>query len=455
VVVPACGGAPPAPGIEVTLVGSDGVVVATDVNAAVTIASVDSCAAVSCAWTYPVSSNQSPGSGSSSTATRFVLAGASNQQWTLYLRLPGLPAGLVAPGGAFDLVVRAGIDGGPYESVYQTTVLAHGSRLVAFASNLMALSGNPPLPQLAPYGIAIGDGGIVCQPDQFTCAERPHAVRATVGTETTAAVPGQTIQVGGLSFTNARAVDQMLNISGCHQKPASLLGGFVAGGGPGPSLPACVSGDGASDVVAFGIVGSDGKPIEADASGAVTVASVDSCSAGTCPSIDLGVSLDQATRIGLTAGDGRSWTAYLRDTAMPSDYIKVGDPFDLTIAAAAETTFYRTFDQTMVLARDGKVIVFAASLQRFFGLSVPNLRAFDMAVLDEGAYCQSFVSFGCLPRPHAARVSMATDASIVLYPGQTKAIGGLSITNGNFTENVDTGSCDAKSRTAIAGFKVP
>ena len=47
---------------------------------------------------------------------------------------------------------------------------------------------------------------------------------------------------------------------------------------------------------------------------------------------------------------------------------------------------------------------------------------------------------------------MATDASILLYPGQTKAIGGLSITNGSFA---DYGACaDAKSLTAIAGFRI-
>ena len=74
---------------------------------------------------------------------------------------------------------------------------------------------------------------------------------------------------------------------------------------------------------------------------------------------------------------------------------------------------------------------------------------------DAGAVCQGTAFVGCLPRPHAVRVSIATDASVVIGVGATAPIGGLSITDGDFTELADTGSCDAKSRTLLAGFRLP
>jgi hypothetical protein len=237
--------------------------------------------------------------------------------------------------------------------------------------------------------------------------------------------------------------------------------GGTGGGGSGGTggLPACTTDSAATGVVSVAIVGSDGKAIETAISAAVTVTSVDSCTTVSCAS-SLPSSLlptdPMTSRIGLTASAGGSWTLYLRNSAMPSDYIKVGDTFDLTVDAALNQTLYGTVDQTVVLARNGDLLVFAASLQRFYRLALPDLRAFDTAVLDEGAFCQSPSFFGCIPRPHTtARVSMATDASILLRPGETGRIGDLSFTNGEFTELADTGNCDSKSRTQIAAFKLP
>ena len=56
--------------------------------------------------------------------------------------------------------------------------------------------------------------------------------------------------------------------------------------------------------------------------------------------------------------------------------------------------------------------------------------------------------FGCIPRRHAARVAMGSDASIVLAEGQTGRIGDLSVTNGTFIEMADYANCDSKSYDA-------
>jgi hypothetical protein len=238
---------------------------------------------------------------------------------------------------------------------------------------------------------------------------------------------------------------------------AGAPGTGTAGTGGSGGLPLCnLSGQG--DVVEFAIVGSDGNAVSAPASAAVTVAAVETCAVGACssPTNTATRISDSAQRIFLTAVGPQAWTLYLRDSAMPLDFLKVGDTFDMTVDAGVDSTFYQSVNQTMVLARNGQVIVFAAGLDRFGQPPLPDLQRFGFAFTDAGAYCQnSPSSIGCVDRPHTARVAAGTDAFILVGGGQTQAIGGLSITVGWFSEEFDPGSCDAKSSTVMAGFRLP
>ena len=202
-------------------------------------------------------------------------------------------------------------------------------------------------------------------------------------------------------------------------------GGAVGGtGGTGGTPPAC-GGGGGPDVVELMVIGADGMPVAARVTATVTVTAIESCADVTCSS----PTTTAASRIALAGAASQQWTLYLRNTAMPSDVIKVGDTFDLTIDASEDQTLYRSVDQTVVLSRYGHVIVFAATLSRFGGPPLPNLLPFQIAVSDEGATCES-ASLGCRQRPHALRVSVATYASVAITGGRTGRIGPFSITNG-------------------------
>jgi hypothetical protein len=158
------------------------------------------------------------------------------------------------------------------------------------------------------------------------------------------------------------------------------------------------------------------------------------------------------------AADAREWTLYLLIPAMPADFIKVGDAFDMHIDAKRQggVTANPTTDQTLVLARAGKAIVFATDMQVMSGgPPLPDLLPFGIAVSDAGTTCET-TSGSCDGRSHALRVSVATDASIVLAAGQTGAIGGLSITNAGLNEFLhNRPNCDRKSSTRFAGFRLP
>jgi hypothetical protein len=108
----------------------------------------------------------------------------------------------------------------------------------------------------------------------------------------------------------------------------------------------------------------------------------------------------------------------------------------------------------VVLARGGNLIVFAASLSHFYQLAVPQLDAFAVQISDAGAFCLDGISLGCIYRPHYARVAAGGDG-VTVAAGQATTVGWLSVTMGSFTELADTGNCDSKSGTVMAGFRSP
>ena len=237
-------------------------------------------------------------------------------------------------------------------------------------------------------------------------------------------------------------------LSACGGGSLGMIGaagtGEGATGGTG-GLPAC--GERPTTTATVAILESNGTLVAAPVTEAVSVATIETCPSDTCTAPPGSYQI-------FLAGVAAERELILTNTAMPSDVIKVGDELDLTIEAAVDQTLYRTVDQTIVLSRDGDAILFAAKLQRFGSPPLPNLLPFGIAVSDAGPNCES-VSTACGQRSHALRVSVVTDAALVLGAGQTGTIGGVSITNGGLNEFVDAGGCDTKSTTLFAGFRLP
>jgi len=231
-------------------------------------------------------------------------------------------------------------------------------------------------------------------------------------------------------------------------------GGGMAGGWQGPLPPVCSSSTVPKDTVQLNLIGPNGMPVEAPVNAAVTVVSVESCAATACPSS--GWPSPQlttaASKIVLADASQQQWTLYLRNASMPSNIIEVGGAFDLVVDASVNSTFYRTIDQTVVLARGGNLIVFAANLQTFYSLPLPKLGAFGIGITDVGKLCGTGGFGPCYPEPHAARISVDGD-SAVLAGAQTQTIGWLSFSIGLFTVQASQGGCDGKSPTVMAGFR--
>ena len=129
----------------------------------------------------------------------------------------------------------------------------------------------------------------------------------------------------------------------------------------------------------------------------------------------------------------------------------VGETYDLTVDASVDSSFYRTVNQTIVLARAGSVLVFGAHLEKFVAPPVPQFAsATEITIADEGAICEA-PALGCGVRLHAARVTIG-GSSAVISPGQSKIVGAFFVA-AFFLEMVDTGFCDSKSGTRVAGFR--
>jgi hypothetical protein len=139
---------------------------------------------------------------------------------------------------------------------------------------------------------------------------------------------------------------------------------------------------------------------------------------------------------------------------MPPDLIRVGDAFDLKVDASVDATFHPTVSQTVALSLAGKLIVFASNSSLFYRVGLPDLTAFGVAIEDGGAFCGSAATTGCIPEAHALIV-MVDGSRATVMPNHATTIGWLSFTAGNTTALVDTGFCDAKSGTGMAGFRSP
>jgi len=125
-------------------------------------------------------------------------------QWTLYLRITGMPADLIKVGDTFGLTVDALIERAQWGTSRQTVALTKGSDVVVFAATDHQILGYL-IPNLAPFQIDVSDGGAVCQDPSRgfgDCPYRSHAAVVTAGGETATVLDGHTARIGWLSFTN-------------------------------------------------------------------------------------------------------------------------------------------------------------------------------------------------------------------------------------------------------------
>jgi hypothetical protein len=174
--------------VSVIIAGSDGQAISSDVTAAVTVSTMDTCTTATCPSGIPGAAW-----GLDRMATRIVLTAADGSSWTVYLRYTAMPANLLQVGDAFDMTIKTSLEPFVVALLNQTIILAHGSDLVLFASNLssgVALRE----PDLQAFGITVADAG--------ACYGLEHAALVTVGTDS-ARVERGTTQIGWLTFTDA------------------------------------------------------------------------------------------------------------------------------------------------------------------------------------------------------------------------------------------------------------
>jgi len=231
----------------------------------------------------------------------------------------------------------------------------------------------------------------------------------------------------------------------------------VTGAGGSGGLPACASQDDWYDNFEFIVAGRNEYVLTSPMNAHVTVTAVDDCATTACEWLlpyDTGAAAtDQSTTASrITVSDGvDQWMVFLRLPGMPADVVRIGDTFDMTLDAWLEQTAGDAFNQSLVLARDGTLFVFASAMEAFGDLLLPHLDSFGVDLADAGALCQ--LTIGCQDRPHAIQVTTLSAAGAIAA-GQTTTIGDFSITNGRTIEFGET-DCDWKNRSQVGGFRLP
>ncbi len=199
--------------IEACVLAEDGAPLKMSVSASVTVVSVDDVAGGNCRRVDYATSG-------GSTRHLVLQAATGGQRWTVYMRVPNLPASIISANDALDLVVTASTGGflSPGEA-QQTIALVRSGQLLAFG-----VADGSALPQLGSFGIQVSDGGEVCKVER--CANVPRRTQVTVGNMAATLDQGETRQVGDVSFT-VEEHSRWFSNGGCDGNNRIQMGGYV------------------------------------------------------------------------------------------------------------------------------------------------------------------------------------------------------------------------------------
>jgi hypothetical protein len=200
---------------------------------------------------------------------------------------------------------------------------------------------------------------------------------------------------------------------------------------------------------AVAVTTSNGAKVQTSVSSAVTVAMVSSCQGSACADLQA----DLVHRYELTgAKPEQQWSVSVVLPETPADLIAVGDQLDLTIDVSRAP--YIRDDFTLVLSREGKLVVFASNLNHTGMPPSLNLDAYGISVSGAGTTCQNrpIPAVPCTLRGHDAMATVGSHMA-VFSPGDTIELEGVSLLLGACDE-LSGGSCDTPSRTVVSGFRV-
>jgi hypothetical protein len=209
---PLCSTAEVANVIEACIVADSGAPLTMSVSADVTVTSITDVAGGNC--------QRVDRSSTGDMTKRLVLQPASGPSWTVFLRVPNLPATLISANDTLELSVTASTGGflTPGEAE-QTIALARDGQLIAFG-----VAGGSNLPILDSFGIEVSDAGAVCRVER--CANVAHGTRIAVGSAQATIDQGRTAEVGNLSFT-VEEHSRWYSNGGCDGYDRTRMGGYL------------------------------------------------------------------------------------------------------------------------------------------------------------------------------------------------------------------------------------
>jgi hypothetical protein len=169
----------------------DGRITEGTVDGLVTVASISPCTVATC------------GDRALAPASLLVLSDGAQKQWTVVLGNTAMPPDVIYAGEEFTVAINAFADDTSAPRLLsQTFMLLRDGNLVVFAASLGQYPGVP-VPRLDPFGIVMADYGAICEGAVSAgCVTRPHSIRLTIGPEGATVGIGQTLRMGGFSFTN-------------------------------------------------------------------------------------------------------------------------------------------------------------------------------------------------------------------------------------------------------------
>lgn len=194
----------------------------------------------------------------------------------------------------------------------------------------------------------------------------------------------------------------------------------------------------------------DGKIVDAPLEVPVKVLAIDNAADGACEgSFDLDLA-GPALRYRLASEAGQEWDLIAQIPGLPSEQFAVGEQVDLWVAASYDITLFPSLQQTVVLARNERPLLFLARTETFSG-SLPSLFRFGIELELGAQQCVQYKTLCSRVRVHDLNVRFAGH-DVSVRCGSTAQVGELSFTVGDNRKPVSDGTCDSKAIVHVGGF---
>jgi hypothetical protein len=303
---------------------------------------------------------------------------------------------------------------------------------------------------------------VSCRADKPVAGSNPSGRHDAATTDAATTDAGTTI--------DSTLADAGIDVTGDEARPVAVDAGTDGGANPtdAATVPACDPSNGIPIEATGYVRDGDGNLISTSVDTPVIVISFNEAQI-TPPLASAGIAGRRVVVESVVEPVTR-WALELLIPGLPANQLTRGDILRMVVTANPAGAFApHTISQTLVLTRDGAIVLFTSNMWDGAtsipaAAEVPSTLTFDLLpdlgrwgldLRDAGPSCVVHMPVDVCPQLRRAVTATWAGQSDRALGGATLALGSLSLSVGRLDQFLSDGACDAFSNTRLAGFVAP